>query len=670
MIPRICGVAMLLVLLAACTTSPARVDPPTTPPPPPTTHSIPPAAPPLPTAPPAPTTATPHPAPNPPADTSPEQGNELAVLDATRRPPRDSVALARALGNSDTSSPVARTTPLEVQVGDVERFWVNTMHENYQVSAELRYAGPVVLMYVEQGVAVEQATLETAARRFEQERYPQTRDMFGSEWQPGVDGDNRITILNGRSTGSGVVGYFSSRDSLPQQVNRFSNEREMFYMNIEMLNPAFPAYLDTLTHEFQHMIHWNEQPASATWFNEGCATLAQELNGSGSPGYDTIYLNAPDTQLNAWSDEPMQSLAHYGAANLFMRYVYTHYTSSRGLLPLIRADAGHRLPMFVEYATHTHADIGDFGDLVANWAIANLLNDAALADGRYAYAPGGLPMQATPTPLEAESYTDTVHQFGVDYLELPPGPLTLHFSGNRDIALVGAMPRGQYAWWSGRGDASQATLTRAVDLRGVESATLHFDAWYELEQGYDYAFVSVSTDSGTTWETLPTTSSTSDDPQGMNYGNGFTGVSGGDTATSSTERGQWSHERVDLSRYAGQQVLLRFWQINDEGYNAPGLLLDTIHIPEIGYRDDVEAGSGGWQAEGFVRVDGAVPQQWELRLVRTAADGSTRIEPLQPDARGNATATLPDGTAGVLVVVASTPHTTEAAEYHLTLEQP
>jgi bacillopeptidase F (M6 metalloprotease family) len=237
------------------------------------------------------------------------------------------------------------------------------------------------------------------------------------------------------------------------------------------------------------------------------------------------------------------------------------------------------------------------------------------------------------------------------------------------VDLVGAQPQGRAAWWSGRGDNSFATLTRAFDLRGLERATLRFDAWFEIERHYDYAFVSISTDGGATWHTLPGRHTSSDDPHGANYGHGLTGVSGlPEQPTSIEERGAWVEEEMDLTPYVGQEVLLRFWQVNDEGFNAPGLLVDNIRIPELDYADDVEAGADGWQAEGFVRVDGTLAQQWELRLVRTAADGTVTVETLQPDATGRATAPLAAEEQAVLVVLATTPHTTEPATYRVAVE--
>src|SRR5205823_2164179 len=71
--------------------------------------------------------------------------DELSRIAAAAPLPRDQVALAEALKGIGRVSAVARTTPLDVKVGDVEKFWVANFvdHTNFQVDAKLRYAGPV-----------------------------------------------------------------------------------------------------------------------------------------------------------------------------------------------------------------------------------------------------------------------------------------------------------------------------------------------------------------------------------------------------------------------------------------------------------------------------------------------------------------------------------------------
>lgn len=611
-----------------------------------------------------------------PVPTATPLPDELAELAAAQRWPNDRVLLARLLTGQHDAPTVARTVPLDVQVGHVKQFWVNSIVDssNYSVTAELRYMGSIVLMYVEQGTLVDQGALEAAAQAFEQQIYPRTRTLFGSEWQPGVDGDTRIVILNVQTIGGSVIGYFSPRDSVPRSVNRFSNEHEMFYMNVGAAQPGSTAYLDTLSHEFQHMIHWNEQRRSSTWFNEGCSTLAEDLNGYINQQFANVYLSNPDTQLTTWSGMPAESIAHYGAANLFMRYMYTQYAGDQGLIDLIRADAGNELDAFARLASRKRPDIRDFGDVYVDWAIANLLNNTQVVDGRYAYPPlqGGatlLPATVRPIPLAVGTTSQRVSQFGADYFALPPGPVTFTLAVSTSVPLASTRPQGNYAWWSGRGDNSVATLTRAFDLRGVAAARLRFATWYELEQGYDYAFVSVSTDGGKSWQTLPGQHTTSEDPHGGNYGYGLTGISGlSGQATGDGEHGTWVEETMDLAAFVGQRVLVRFWQVSDEGFNAPGVLIDDIRITELNYRDDAEAGSNDWQAEGFARIDGDVPQHWQVRLVRTATNGDISVAHMPLDGMGQGGAALAAGERGVLVVTATTPYTTEPAQYVLRVE--
>lgn len=592
-----------------------------------------------------------------------------ARIDAARPAVRDLVALAQAFGSGETLPIVARTRPLAVKVGDVETFWVNnpTTNANDQVRAKLRYVGPTLLMYVDLMLdsRVDQGDLEHVVKQFEGHIYPRDRQLFGAEWSPGVDGDTRVTILNTLTQGS-VAGYFATTNEMVKAVNRFSNEREMIIMTINSSN-AFgtDVYQSTLAHELQHMIHWHQQRHSPTWFQEGMSTLAQDLNGYFEDGFANDYLQQPDLQLTGWSSP---FAPHYGAAMLFLSYFQAHYAGEGGLRELIETDAGNQLEMFAQIAARKQPDIQTFAQLYADWAVANVLNDTAVADGRYAYKL--LPHLAARSPVKSGAATQSVSQFGVDYYGLN-GPLTLAFDGADTIGLTSGRPKdGRAMWWSNRGDVSVATLSRAFDLTGVRKATLHFSTWYELELNYDYAFATISTDGGAHWATLKGETTTDDDPQGFNYGNGLTGVSDAPGAeTGTTTRPQWVEERMDLSPYVGKNVLLRFWVINDDAMNAEGLLLDNIRIPELDYQDGAERGDGGWQAQGFVRTTGVLPQTWEIRLIRSSG-GHTTVETVATDGQGRANIQLGTTEIGVLAVIGTTHFSTEPAEYQYTVTIP
>ncbi|HEU5087702.1 MAG TPA: hypothetical protein VFT99_09660 [Roseiflexaceae bacterium] len=597
-----------------------------------------------------------------PATPVPGQSDgQIEAIEAAVPDVQNPRVLAEAFRNTGPLPEVARTTPLDVKVGDVETFWVSDQdaNENYQIQAELRYAGPVVLMYVDTSVEYDQAALEKSAREFEQRIYPRNRLLFGEERAPGIDGDKRLTVLNTLVRGAG--GYFSPKDGIVRGANRFSNERDMFVIDIGGYPFGSEDYASTLAHEFQHMIHDSQQPQSASWFNEGMSTLAEDLNGYSSQYVALLYLSDTDLPMLDWASDPN----HYGMAQLFLRYFYEQYAGADVLQELIRNNSGYNLEEFATLAARKRGDVTTFEDIFADWATANLLNDPSVGDGRYAYSL--LPHTVGLEQPQTGSFDATIHQYGVDYIPLPAGA-TLDFEGATTVSLAGVPPaEGAHAWWSGRRDQSVSTLTRPVDLSGVSQATLQFKTWYEIERNWDYAFVTVSTDGGTNWKPLEATTSTSEDPQDANFGYGITGISGGgDSDLGDGVQGKWVDETADLSAYAGQEVLLRFWMITDTAVDGTNILLDDIRIPQINLADGAENGDAGWQAKGFVPVSGTLPQRWDVRLVRENA-GQTSVEPVQLDAQGHAEVALDDGERGVLVVTAVTPFTSRQADYRYSI---
>jgi immune inhibitor A len=415
-------------------------------------------------------------------------------------------------GKSTESASPIMASAIPAQTGDTSEFWVSDvlMGDNYRVSATLRFAGQQVLMYVDNNITVDQQALEQAAIDFETRILPQTRVLFGSEAPTGLDGDARLTILH--TPLASAAGYFSHADFDPLEINRFSNQRKMIVIGSDSYMPGDEGYLKILAHEFQHMIHANQQPYSSAWFNEGMSMLAEDLNGYPNDELAMIYLANPDISLTDWSQDASVTGEHYGAAQLFLRYFYEQYGTVEILPQLLLAGAGDQPQVFSNLAAQTRPDIYSFTDLVADWAAANVLKDASLGDGRYAYE--SLPARVSPIEFPGGDLIDSVNQLGVDYWDVGMGPLRLEFDGEDAVALTGAHPkRGQWMWWSGRVDARMMTLTRAFDLREVNQATLEFSTWYELEQHYDYAYVTVSVDGGHTWQTMSGRHTSHEDPK-------------------------------------------------------------------------------------------------------------------------------------------------------------
>src|SRR5262245_21445675 len=107
------------------------------------------------------------------------QPDDETRIAESRSIPRDDLALSTAFRGTGPLPRVARTTPLDLEVGDVETFWIGdpATGANRQVRAELRYAGPQLLMYVDTTIEVEQVLVERSARVFEQRIYPRNRSL-------------------------------------------------------------------------------------------------------------------------------------------------------------------------------------------------------------------------------------------------------------------------------------------------------------------------------------------------------------------------------------------------------------------------------------------------------------------------------------------------------------
>jgi len=106
-----------------------------------------------------------------------------------------------------------------------------------------------------------------------------------------------------------------------------------------------------------------------------------------------------------------------------------------------------------------------------------------------------------------------------------------------------------------------------VDPVGVMAGdTLTFFTWYNIENGYDYAYVELSTDGGATYSTIPGNITTNSNPHNLNHGNGITGSSSG----------QWVEAKFPLDDYIGMEVTIKLTYISDGGINNEGIYFDDV----------------------------------------------------------------------------------------------
>ncbi|NOX62562.1 MAG: hypothetical protein GXP42_11560 [Chloroflexi bacterium] len=588
---------------------------------------------------------------------------QLRMVQVPSHDPRD--AAVRLRPDVSEVPLVVNPTPPYYEEGDVITFWVSNVDsdENFQIDAVLAVKSQRLYMWVEQGANVDIEALRRSAAMFDDVIYPTNREFFGSEWSPGVDNDPRLHVLHAYNLGDTVAGYYSSADEVSSIVNPFSNEKEMFYINLDNNEPGSRFYNATLAHEFQHMIHWNQDLNETTWLNEGASELATQLTGlfRSDTGLlpDQVFAENPDLQLNTWPDSE-DSYAHYGAAYLFMNYFLSRFgeEATKALV----ADPANGMESVDDVLRQFGYDFGA-DDLFGDWVIANWLDEPTLADGRWGYPeydPAPMSVEERHRRLPAEG-SGEVSQYAADYIRIKAeGDVQIEFVGQSTNKLAATDAySGQWAWWSHRVDESDTRLTLPVDLSETDKATLRFKTWYDIEAFWDYAYVEISIDDGETWTILETNRTTRENPQGNAYGPGYTGVSGADAAT-------WVQEEVDISDFAGQPALIRFEYITDAAVTQPGMFIDDIEIPEIGFFDDLESGPGQWRSEGWLLTNNLLQQRWLVQVIETRGDGSVAVHRLDVGADGRGSLRLENVSARhdlVLVVSALAPVTVEKAKY-------
>jgi murein tripeptide amidase MpaA len=108
---------------------------------------------------------------------------------------------------------------------------------------------------------------------------------------------------------------------------------------------------------------------------------------------------------------------------------------------------------------------------------------------------------------------------------------------------------GSYSFWSGDANNYSAKLTMANPIEIESGDALSYWTRYNIESGYDYAYVEASSD-GVTWDQLASYS-----------GNGSS----------------WSEKSHSLSSYAGETISVRFRYKTDTYYHYGGIYFDEIH---------------------------------------------------------------------------------------------
>jgi hypothetical protein len=252
------------------------------------------------------------------------------------------------------------------------------------------------------------------------------------------------------------------------------------------------------------------------------------------------------------------------------------------------------------------------------------------------------------------STEELIEPLSAQYIELDlAGEVTISFSGDLAAELFPEVPfDSPEAWYVPGLSETDAQLTATFDLNDTDNAEINFWTWYDLEEGYDFAYVSISTDGGESWEFL-----TPDHATSGTYGPAFSGRS----QDEANQVSGWVQETISLWRYRGQEVVIRFEVLTDSAITGGGFAIGDIGISQSNTIQVTE-----WLAQGFVHTGPNLHHVWTVQLIRKTLDQQVVPLPIDQNNQGRLIAELGEG-GGVLVVGVLTPYVDMPATYHLSI---
>ncbi len=325
--------------------------------------------------------------------------------------------------------------------------------------------------------------------------------------------------------------------------------------------PARPRlYEGTFAHEYQHLLESYEDSDEFSWVNEGLSDWAQTLVGYVDPslpitdkGFDShiqCFLGwlsvatpvnpnpraacGPENSLTRWQDQgDAEILADYGAAYSMMEMLQSRYGND--FMSALHSNDENGLAG-LQSVLDTQRGKGKKGkgghgkvmaqDVLHDWSLMVALD--GLLDGKYKLSGDAKERDVTAKTLNATINWDNPNTYdspgapsnGADYVRLRDGAGgylsgkdidSLSFSASNVLPTkpvewtVDANPPtapGDAALYSGADDLRDEAIVRPIAVPAGAGATLTFDAFWNEEDFWDFGFVQISDDGGSTYTSL------------------------------------------------------------------------------------------------------------------------------------------------------------------------
>ena len=595
------------------------------------------------------------------------QDSEFPTLDALAQaevPMFDYVDMVARMSDFDTEH-LPPDSPPQYALGDREQFHFFYLGATAEVSLEmeLRAQTPRVLIWVQHDADYPRWRAETLARRVETSVLDPVQELFQFSEPPGIDGDPRYTIALVTDPDDGFGGYFPASDVRTRKVDPHSNQREMVVVNLfrdDRYDFFDDILVDTLAHEYTHVLQHHVDPGEEEWLKEAMATYAG-FQASKAILYRTaadmtadIFLETPSVGLTQWLAVD-DTLPKYGAGFLFSMHLAQRFGD--GIMTRLLADQANGWRSVINVLSeYTDASAEE---VFADWVLANYLLDSRRGFG-YRELDDVL---TPPQPVARLGSSPATHegvlpQFSTDYLAIDTSgadKLFLRLRQENEARLFELGPTdGDHVYYAIAADNGNSRLTRAFDLSDVRAAHLVFNIWYDLSQDGEYGFLSLSNDGGETWQNLRTTMTITPAIYKDYFQHGYYGRSR-----------YWLRDRVNLSKYAPGQVMIRFEVVSNYATKYRGIALDELRIETIGFHDSFEESDDAWIAEGWIRTDNRLPNNTWLQVVQETGDGYEVSRALVSGSGDLTVDVLPGVSQALIAISPVVPGTSFPTEYEL-----
>jgi len=280
-----------------------------------------------------------------------------------------------------TSSEPPAGSSLAQDVGDSRTFWTKDFdtETHYEIDSTLLAIGDHCLIYFQDSLITLLGQQEATSRcesyrdEFDDVIYPGVTELTGDPdgLIGDIDGDPRIVIL----ISNNWVSYYSQYNEI---ASTYSNLCEMFYVYYDN-----GLILDTIAHEFCHLIWFNYEFDEVHFILEGMAEFATYyigyLSHRGNVSHRVPYfLQTPDDSL-IYFDVAQKD---YGGSYLFSFYLAERF-GVQFLTDLVQEEEDGALG--IETALLSAGHNISFNELYLDWVTAVTIDELGFADDYYGF---------------------------------------------------------------------------------------------------------------------------------------------------------------------------------------------------------------------------------------------------------------------------------------------